>query len=188
MQTKYNKQQKTEKHKQKSICICDLRKWLFQRHCLFVHIKFSCFSPVFPRSPETGESFSCPIAKVSVDVGLGVIVLESDPIVLAEDHVGAKAKVIGKLGIPVGTIFGKSFVEGGEEILEKGAAKKERYALRENGDWRMKCRSETDARETETAYENLHNSPSFSPSSILCFLLSLINVPSPAAFCLFQFV
>ena len=114
----------------------------------------------------------------SVDVGLGVIVLESDPIVLAEDHVGAKAKVIGQLGIPIGTIFGKSFVEGGEEILEKGAAKKERYVVRENGDWRMKCRSETDARETETAYENLHNSPSFSPSYILCFLLSLLRYSS----------
>ena len=69
---------------------------------------------------------------VSVDVGLGVFVFESDPIVLAEDHVGAEAKVIGQLGIPVGTIFGKSFVEGGEKILEN-AAKKERNDVRETG-------------------------------------------------------
>jgi len=115
----------------------------------------------------------------SVDVGLRVLVFESDPIVLAEDHVGAKAKVIGQLGIPIGTIFGKSFVEGGEEILEKGAAKKERYVVRENGDWRMKCRSETDARETEKAYENLHRPMKIYTSfSIFTFLLSLLRYSS----------
>ena len=126
MQTKYIKQQKTEKHKQKRVkASASAEIAFFLRHCLFVHIKLSCFSPVFPRSPETGELFCCPISKVSVDVGLGVFVFESDPIVLAEDHVGAEAKVIGQLGIPVGTIFGKSFVEGGEKILEKQQRRRE---------------------------------------------------------------